>query len=133
MASKVQQQTQFSVFLLNKPGILAGVLSALAAAQVNLVAVTLIDSQEHGVLRMVADQIDTARAALTKLKLPITETDVLCVSLDNQPGALARVAATLGDNHVNINYAYCTSSQGDGQTIAILKVADPAKAAKLLA
>jgi hypothetical protein len=129
----LQPQTQFSIFLLNKPGILAGVLNSLASANVNLLAVTLIDSQEHGVLRIVADQPDAARTALAKLNLPITETDVLCIPLDHRPGALARIAATLGDNHVNINYAYCTSSGPTAPAIAILKVADPAKAAKLLA
>jgi hypothetical protein len=128
----VTHQTQFSVFLMNKPGVLAGVLDALAAAQVNLIAVTLVDSQEHGVLRLVAAEVDTARAAIATLNLPVTETDVLCIELDNRAGALAAVASKLGDNHVNINYAYCTSGGVGGRTIAILKVADPAKAAKVL-
>jgi hypothetical protein len=128
----VKQQTQFSVFLMNKPGVLAGVLTALADAQVNLVAVTLIDSQEHGVLRLVAEEVDRARDTIGRLGLPLTETDVLCIELDNRAGALASVAATLGENHVNMNYAYCTSGGIGGRTIAVLKVADPAKAAKLL-
>jgi hypothetical protein len=128
----VKQQTQFSVFLMNKPGVLAGVLTALADAQVNLVAVTLIESQEHGVLRLVAEEVDRARDTIGRLGLPLTETDVLCIELDNRAGALASVAAMLGENHVNMNYAYCTSGGVGGRTIAVLKVADPAKAAKLL-
>lgn len=129
----VTHQTQFSVFLVNKPGVLASVLGALAAAEVNLLAVTLIDSQEHGVLRLVAADIPKTRDVLAKLNLPLTETDVLCVELDNRAGALAMIASTLGDHHVNINYAYCTSSPAvPGRALAILKVADPAKAAKVL-
>jgi hypothetical protein len=126
----VKAQTQFSVFLINKPGALAGVLGMLAAGGVNLVAVTMVDSQEHGVLRVVADQVAQARTVIGQLGLPVSETDVLCVELDNRPGALAEVTARLGENHVNINYAYCTG--GGGRTVAVLKVADLAKAAKLL-
>ena len=124
-------QTQFSLFLMNKPGALAGVLEALAAGGVNLLAVTMVDSQEHGVLRVVAEQPDAARLVIARLALPVSETEVLCVELDNRPGALAAVATRLGDNHVNINYAYCTG--GGGRTTAVLKVADLPKAAKLLA
>jgi hypothetical protein len=128
----VKQQTQFSVFLMNKPGVLAGVLGALAEAGVNLVAVTLIDSQEHGVLRVVAEEVERARGVIERLGVPLTETDVLCVELENRAGALAAVAARLGDHHVNINYAYCTSGGVGGRAIAVLKLAHAAKAAKLL-
>src|SRR5437588_10791992 len=96
---------QFSVFLVNKPGVLAQVTGALAQAKVNLVAVTLVDSQEHGVLRMVAEKPTEAREVLKKLNLPMTETEVLCVDLPNRPGALADVATQLGKDHININYA----------------------------
>ncbi len=124
--------TQFSVFLVNKPGVLAQVTRALADEKVNLVAMTLVDSQEHGVLRMVSESPDQARTALTSLNLPMTETDVLCLELSNDPGALADIAGRLGQNHVNINYAYCTSGAPGGKTTGIFKVADPAKAQKIL-
>ena len=68
----VKPLTQFSVFLVNKPGVLAQVTGALAGAKVNLVAVTLVDSQEHGVLRMVAEKPEAAREVLRKLNLPTT-------------------------------------------------------------
>ncbi len=123
---------QFSVFLVNKPGVLARVTGALATAKVNLVAVTLVDSQEHGVLRMVAEKPDEARDVLKKLNLPMTETDVLCVDLPNRPGALADVATLLGTNHININYAYVTSGAAGGRTTGVFKVADQSKAIHVL-
>ena len=131
--ANVQPLPQFSVFLVNKPGVLAQVTSALATAKVNLVAVTLVDSQEHGVLRIVAEKPDQAREVLKKLNLPLTETDVLCVDLPNRPGALADVATVLGTNHININYAYVTSGAPGGRTTGVFKVADQAKAMRLLA
>ena len=89
MAADVKTLVQFSVFLVNKPGVLAQVTGALAAEKINLVAMTLVDSQEHGVLRMVIENPAEARQVLKKLNLPMTETEVLCVDLPNRPGALA--------------------------------------------
>jgi hypothetical protein len=128
----IRAETQFSLFLINKPGVLAQVSRALAADKVNLLAMTLVDSQEHGVLRLVADDAEAARAVLGKLGLPMTETQVLCLELSNRPGALADVATRLGENHININYAYCTGGAPGGRTTGIFKVADPGKAQHVL-
>jgi len=128
----IRSDIQFSVFLVNKPGVLAQVTGAIARAKVNVLAMTLVDSQEHGVLRVVADDAASARAVLAKLNLPMTETEVLCLDLPNRPGALADVATVLGENHVNINYAYCTSGAPGGRTTGIFKVADPKKAMHVL-
>lgn len=129
---ETRTDTQFSVFLVNKPGVLAQVTKALADGKVNIVAMTLVDSQEHGVLRVVSDDPPRARAVLRKLNLPMTETEVLCLDLSNRPGALADVATVLGQNHVNINYAYCTSGAPGGRTTGIFKVADVKKAQHVL-
>ena len=129
---EISTVTQFSVFLVNKPGVLAQVTGAIATAKLNVVAMTLVDSQEHGVLRLIVDDAPTAHAVLTKLNLPMTETEVLCLDLSNRPGALADIATLLGENHININYAYCTSGAPGGRTTGIFKVADPKKAEKVL-
>jgi hypothetical protein len=128
----IRPLVQFSVFLVNKPGVLAQVTSALGAAKINLIAMTLVDSQEHGVLRMVTEGVDAAREVLKKLNLPMTETEVLCIDLPNHPGALADVATLLGKEHININYAYVTSGAPGGRTTGVFKVADQAKALKVL-
>ena len=130
--AEVTLLAQFSVFLVNKPGVLAQVTGALAQAKINLVAVTLVDSQEHGVLRMVAEKPNEARDVLKKLNLPMTETEVLCVDLPNRPGALADVATQLGKEHININYAYVTSGAPGGRTTGVFKVADHSKALHVL-
>lgn len=129
---ETRTQSQFSVFLVNKPGVLAQVTHALGDAKVNILAMTLVDSQEHGVLRMVVDDPNNAREVLGKLNLPMTETEVLVLDLSNRPGALADVATTLGEHHVNINYAYCTGGAPGGRTTGIFKVADAKKAAQVL-
>ena len=130
--SDVRIGIQFSVFLVNKPGVLAQVTRALADEKINIVAMTLVDSQEHGVLRLVAENPTATRAVLTRLNLPTTETEVLCVDLPNQAGALADVATLMGQNHININYAYCTSGAPGGRTTGVFKAGDQAKAQRLL-
>ena len=130
--SDPQTAIQFSIFLVNKPGVLAQVTGALAREKANIVAMTLVDSQEHGVLRVVVDDPAQARAVLANLNLPMTETEVLCLDLSNKPGALADVATRLGDAHININYAYCTSGAPGGRTTGIFKVGDLKRAEQVL-
>lgn len=123
---------QFSVFMVNKPGVLAQVLGEFAQAKINIIAMTMMDSVEHGVMRIIFETPEKAREVLLKLNMPCNETEVLCVELDNRPGALAAVAEKLAKNHINIAYAYCTAGARGGRTTGVLKVADVKKAIKLL-
>ncbi|MGA2172748.1 MAG: ACT domain-containing protein [Sedimentisphaerales bacterium] len=124
--------TQFSVFMVNKPGVLAHILGEFATAKVNITAMTVMDSVEHGVLRVVLDNSEKAEEVLARSNMPFNRTDVLCVILDNRAGALASVAEKLATNHINISYAYCTAGAKGGHTTGILKVADVKKAIKVL-
>jgi hypothetical protein len=124
--------TQFSVFLINKPGVLATVTGALAHAGVNMNALALMDSGEHGALRIVCDDPDKTRAVLAKTHDRWTETQVLVTELDNQPGSFARVAKALTDAAVNITYAYFSGEPHGGKTTTVIKVADLDKAMKVL-
>jgi len=124
---------QFSVFLVNKPGILAQVTKALADAKFNIKALTLVDSQEHGVLRVVLENSgDKAGGVLRGLNIPVTETEVLSVEMGNHPGALADICSRLAQEHVNINYAYLSTGARGGKTIGIFKVSDVNKSKKIL-
>ncbi len=123
---------QFSIFMVNKPGVLANVLGEFATAKINVVAMTVMDSAEHGVLRVVVDYPEKAREMLQRTNMTFNETEVLCIVLDNRSGALATVAEKLGKEHINISYAYCTSGAKGGKTTGVLKVADVKKAMKVL-
>ena len=123
--------TQFSVFVVNKPGVLAQVMTALAKAKVNVTALTLVDSSEHGVLRLVCQEPDLVRKVLRQTHDYFTETEVLALTLTNKPGAFAGAAEKLAAAHININYAYCTGGAKGGKTTAIFKVADLNKAQRL--
>jgi len=118
--------------MVNKPGVLAQVLGEFAQVKINIIAMTMMDSAEHGVMRVVFTSSKKAKEVLTKLNMPHNEADVLCVSLDNRSGALATVAEKLAKNHINISYAYCTAGAKGGRTTGVLKVADVKKAMKVL-
>jgi hypothetical protein len=128
----VETTKQITVFLENKPGRLANVLSALAREKVNITALSVMDKHEHSVLRLVSD--DPARTAqvMQALNTPFTEADVLAVELRNQPGALAHVCEVLAAEHVNIDYAYCSSGGRNGKVIGVFKVSNSEKAIRVL-
>ena len=123
---------QFSIFMVNKPGVLAQVLGRFAQAKINIIAMTMMDSVEHGVMRVVFAKPEEAKEVLSHLNMPYNETEVLCVNLTNQSGALAVVAERLAKNHINISYAYCTAGAKGGRTTGVLKVADVKRAMKVL-
>ncbi|MCD4831295.1 MAG: ACT domain-containing protein [Anaerohalosphaeraceae bacterium] len=125
-------QKQFSVFMVNKPGILAQILSAFATDKINITALTVMDSVEHGVMRIVAANEKKMRVVLKRINLQFNETDVLCVNLPNTSGAFAAITEKLAKAHINIAYAYCTSGARGGKTTAVLKLADVDKAIKVL-
>src|SRR5437870_4775920 len=87
----MQTRKQVTVFLENKPGRLAQVLSALAHGKINIVALSVMDRHEHGVLRLVSEDEAATVKALQTLNAHFTESDVLAVELKNQPGSLAHI------------------------------------------
>ena len=123
---------QFSIFMVNKPGVLAQVLGEFARAKINVIAMTMTDSVENGVMRVVFASPEKAKEVLSKLNMPYNQTEVLCVTLTNKSGALAAVAEKLARNHINISYAYCTAGAKGGRTTGVLKIADVKKAMKIL-
>ena len=125
-------EKQFSIFMVNKPGVLAKVLDEFAVEKINLMAISMMDSVEHGVMRIVGGGAEKIRGLLNRLNLQFSETDVLCVTLGNKAGALAAVTQKLATAHINISYAYCTAGAHGGKTTGVLKVADVAKAMHVL-
>lgn len=131
-SQNVTSETQFSVFLANKPGMLAQVLQRLVENKVHILALSMMDSTEHGVLRFVTDGSSKVREALDPLDLFVTETAVLSMKLPSRSDALADVVERLATAHINVNYAYCTSGARGGKTLGIFKVSDAKKATKVL-
>ena len=106
---------------------------ALAEAKVNILALTMMDTMEHGVMRLVCASASKGRAALQKKSFTFTETDVLAIEMPNRPGAAAEVCEKLAAAKVGLSYMYCsTSSLAGGKAIGIFRVANTEKAKKAL-
>jgi len=125
-------ETQFSIFLINKPGVLGNLLDEFSKSKINILALTVMDSVEHGVLRVVGGSSEKIRNLLAAENATFNETQVLCVNLPNKAGAFADVTRKLAAAHINVAYAYCTAGARGGRTTGILKVADVKKALKVL-
>ena len=123
---------QFTAFLENKPGRLGQICSALGREKVNIQGLTVMDSKEHSVLRIVTDDIAKTKSVLAALGTPFQETEVIVVELDNRPGGLARICEKLAKEHINIDYAYCSAGPRNGRTIGIFKVANVSRAQQAL-
>jgi len=128
----MEKCTQFSIFLVNKPGVLSQIFRELARAKINITTIAMMDSTEHGVLRMIVDDPLAARLVFDRLNIPVNETEVLAVALANRPGAAADLCDRLSSSHINIGYMYCTSGAKGGKTMVVIKVPDIRKAVKVL-
>ena len=104
--------TQLTVCLENKPGQVAKVGEVLRRAKVNVLAVTVVDNTDTGVVRLVTDNSAKAARALTRAGLKPTRQSVLVLDLPNKPGALGAASARMAKAGVNINYVYGSVVKG---------------------
>jgi hypothetical protein len=123
---------QLSVFLANKPGTLATVCDELGGARVNIYALTISDTIDHAVVRMVVSDPEKALHIFGDHGVLAVENDVLLVESSNKPGSLAQIAERLGKAKINIEYAYLATSPRAKVGLLVLRVKNPAKALKLL-
>lgn len=124
--------TQLALFLDNKPGTLARVCEALAEAKINIYAVTISDTVDHAVVRMIVSDPRKALDIFEERGTLVVESDVVLVHGDNKPGSLANIARKLSDADINIEYAYCATSPKSKSGLLILRVDNPKKALKVL-
>jgi hypothetical protein len=123
---------QLSVFLANKPGTLATVCEELAKAKINVFALTISDTVDHAVVRMVVSEPRRALTMFEERGVLVVENKVLSIENNNAPGSLAKIAKRLAKGKLNIEYAYLATSPGAEKGLLIIRVADTAKALKLL-
>ena len=123
---------QLSVFVENKSGRVADIVSSLGAKGVDLSALSLADTMDFGIMRMIVDKADVAMQTLREDGVAFKMTDVLAVRLADQPGGLATVLDVLSEADMGINYMYAFLSKEEGTAMMVLSVPEPAAAAELL-
>lgn len=112
---------QITVFLENKTGRLSGMCDVIGQAGVDMQALTIADTADYGVARIICSDPEKACEALREAGYRVNVTRVTAIAVDNQPGGLAKLLAKLDDMNVNIEYGYCFSYKGE-QAIDVLKI-----------
>jgi hypothetical protein len=130
LAPRIAQQ--LAVFLENKPGALAAVCDALAEAKINIFGLTVSDTTDHAVVRMVVSSTERAMTLFEAHGVLVVESDVLMIQNDNKPGSLSRIAHALSEKKINIDYGYLASMPAAKRGLLILRVTDPKKALPVL-
>ena len=123
---------QISVFLENKSGRLAEVSGILSDSGINLRAISIADTADFGILRMIVNKPDEALLLLEKSGFTARENNVLGVEVDDDPGGLARVMKVFEENAVNIEYLYSSLESGADKAVIIFKVEDVEHGIKIL-
>lgn len=124
----MQIVTQLALFLENRPGTLAAVCEELARLKVNIYALTISDTVDHSVVRMVVSDTRKALMTLGEHGTMVVENDVIMLENDNKPGKLGAIAKTLSKAKVNIEYAYLATSPSSKKGLLILRPSNVKKA-----
>ena len=123
---------QVSIFLENKKGRLAEVTKLLAERGINIRALSLADTADFGVLRIIVDDPESCLTALKAAEVIAQVTDVLAVEVEDKPGGLQRVLAVLGAAGLNVEYMYAYVEKTKDNAIVICKIDDREGAAHVL-
>jgi len=123
---------QLALFLANKPGTLAAVCDALADEKINIFGLTISDTVDHAVVRMVVSDYKKALSIFEERGTLVIENEVLMLEHDNKPGTLSKIAKKLAAEDVNIEYAYLATAPSADKGVLIFRPDDLKKAFKIL-
>lgn len=124
---------QLSVFIENKPGGLAPIIEALGKNDIDISALSLADTSEYGILRIIVNNPDKAADILRELGIVVKITDVLTVAMDDAPGGLAKILEIFVKNEINVDYMYAFVGTVTNKALMVVKVSDPELAVSALA
>ena len=124
---------QLSIFLENRPGALKQAIKALSDANVNIRAMSLADTEDFGILRLIANDNNTAINALQKVGFIVQLTDVVAVEVPDRPGGLYGILSILSQKEINTEYAYAFIARHSDKAITIFRFTQADEAIKLLA
>jgi hypothetical protein len=123
---------QISVFLENKPGALAEVTRILGEAGINIRALSLADTKDFGILRLIVNDNDRARQILGQKGFTVRKTEVVAVEVPDRPGGLADILKCLSEAGVNVEYLYAFVQQSGTNAIIIFRFDETDRAIRVL-
>ena len=123
---------QISVFLENRAGQFAEITGILAESKIDLRAISIAETTDYGVLRMIVDNAEKATAILMQHGYLMSMTPVLVIAVPDQPGGVAAVLATLAEGNIDIEYMYSLFTHKEGKSYIVFRVAENEKFVELL-
>ncbi len=123
---------QISVFLENKSGRLAEVTKSLAAGGIDISALSIADTKDFGILRLIVNDPEKAEKALKNDGFTVSCTNVIAIAVEDRPGGLSEALKVLDDNSIGIEYMYAFVGKTSNKALVILKTEDSEKAIKSL-
>lgn len=123
---------QMSVFVENTTGRLADITQILADHNIDLMASTIAEAVDYGILRCIVAEPEEAAKVLKAKGFSASVTEVLAVSLENKPGGFNQVLKVLAEAKISVGYIYSTIKSQEGEAVIMMKVADPQKAVEVL-
>ena len=123
--------TQLSVFLENKPGQLAAAVKLISEGGVNIRALSLADTRDFGILRLIVSDHKKAKELLAEKSI-VTETPVIAVKMEDEAGALNRILQSLQEERINVEYLYAFTGAAAYSAYTVLRVDDAAHAELVL-
>ena len=123
---------QLSVFVENKPGRLAAVIEELGKNGINMSALSLADTSEYGILRIIVNNPEAAAEKLRQIGVIVKITTVLAVPMDNTPGGLSKLLDIFLKNEINVDYMYAFVGKTAEKAVMVVKVSDVIKAEEAL-
>jgi len=123
---------QLTVFVENKQGTLVDITDTLAVSGVNLRALSIADTQDFGLLRLIVNDNDTAASVLQEKGYVLKITDVIGVKIGDQPGKLSKALSVLAEAGVNVEYLYAFMARTEKHAYVVLRPTDNAAAEKAL-
>mgnify|MGYP001574725608 CR=1 FL=1 len=124
---------QLALFLENRPGRLAEACLLLAKERINILALSVSDTVDHGVVRLVLSDPRRAARAFSAEKIPLLTTKVVFLELDNRVGILGEIADKLATERINIEYIYATATDKQKTGCVVLRTAEPERTLQVLA
>ena len=119
---------QLTVFVENKQGTLVEITDTLAKNNVNIRALSIADTQDFGILRLIVTDNETATGALTEHGFLVKTTDVVGVKIGDAPGKLSKALEVLDEAEINMEYLYAFMARTEKHAYVVLRVADNAAA-----
>jgi hypothetical protein len=123
---------QLSLFLENNPGALSRPVRLLAQAGHNILTLSIADTSQFGILRLILRDWEAARDLLEKNGLVVKVTDLVAVGVNDRPGGLAEVLEVVEKAGLNVEYVYALTEKRDGRAILAFRFADPDAALRML-